>query len=212
MHPVHPLHTPTRRRRSELDDVLAQAREAILTARAERDQARSATADLRAENQRLRRALEAERSRPAPAPAPEPPAEPALERARRLEADLENVRRQKDIAIRQARRDALAEVADPLVAIVGQLGRALASNPDPDSDWFRGTAAVLARTRSAIERLGLSLVDQVGVPFDPDRHDAIGTVQTADLAPDTVADVIEAGLRTHDGTLIRAAKVLVSHP
>ncbi len=216
MHPTHPFRTaPRRRRTSELDEVLAQAHTAITNARSERDEARSAAQQLHAENRRLKRALETERraiprvERPVPQTEQVPQAADA-DRLRELESELKTARRQRDTAREQARRDALAEVAEPLVGIVGQLGRALASNPDPDSDWFRGTAAVLARTRNAIQQLGLTIIDRVGVPFDPDQHDAVGTLETSQLEPDTIADVLEVGLRSADGTLVRAAKVLVA--
>lgn len=104
----------------------------------------------------------------------------------------------------------LEAAATPLVEVIDQLGRALISKPAPDDPWFKGMAAVLARARVGLENLGVFTVGNVGERFDPKLHEAVGTLSTNDFEPDSIVDVLDRGLRTRDGVLLRAARVVVA--
>ncbi|MEZ4319972.1 MAG: nucleotide exchange factor GrpE [Myxococcota bacterium] len=187
--------------RATVDQVLSEARHAVATARAQRDQLEAALRDVQADNAELRRKLDHVHQAPVERDG----------RADRLAADLENLRRQHAAALERTRIETLTRSVEPLADLIDHLGRALATNPDPENPWFKGTAALLARTRASLAGLGVGTVGAMGDRFDPALHDAIGTVRTADLAPGSLVDVVKTGLvLLETGTLIRPATVVVA--
>ncbi|MCB9675311.1 MAG: nucleotide exchange factor GrpE [Alphaproteobacteria bacterium] len=185
----------THAQRPTVDQVLSEARQAVASARAQRDQLEAALRDAQADNEALRRKLQAHE----------------MSRSDRLQADLDNIRRQHAAEVRRARHQGLAEAVAPLAEVMDHLGRALAAQPDPEDPWFRGTAAILARTRASLAALGVEPVGAMGDRFDPALHDAVGTVRTDEVPAGSIVDVLKTGLRlTETGTLVRPASVVVA--
>ena len=77
----------------------------------------------------------------------------------------------------------------------------------PDSAF----AAIAAKLRTSVERLGLSSFGEVGEVFDPTMHEAIFQQPSSAVDVDTVGDVAETGYRL-GSVLLRAAKVVVQVP
>lgn len=163
---------------------------------AELDQARAEIVALR----RRLAAAQAERER-----APEPSSD-GDDRLMRLAADLANVRRRREEEVERARRDGQAEGLVALVDAADDLRRALDVAPELQGPWHDGLRQLLERLRGRIASAGAAEVGEVGEPFDPARHDAIGL---APGEPDTVVQVARTGLVAPDGSLIRPATVLV---
>jgi molecular chaperone GrpE len=61
----------------------------------------------------------------------------------------------------------------------------------------------------ALERIGVRPFTAVGERFDPARHEAVGRVERADLADQTVVGEALRGYLFHDRVL-RPAQVIVS--
>jgi molecular chaperone GrpE len=123
-------------------------------------------------------------------------------------ADFDNYKKrmQRDIdAIVSSRRRMLLE---RLLPVLDNLQRALQSDAtgemlrDGLQQTLRGFEAVLANE-------GVKAVEVQGEPFDPRVAEAIGTVQSAGVAEDTVVEVAEKGYKLGDD-LLRPAKVIVA--
>ncbi len=56
---------------------------------------------------------------------------------------------------------------------------------------------------------GLSVVDPVGEPFDPNLHQAMSMVENPDMEPNSVVAVMQRGYTLND-RLVRPAMVMVS--
>ena len=56
---------------------------------------------------------------------------------------------------------------------------------------------------------GAAEIDAQGKPFDPNLHEALTQMPSADLEPLTVMQVVESGYRLHD-RVVRPARVIVS--
>jgi molecular chaperone GrpE len=56
-----------------------------------------------------------------------------------------------------------------------------------------------------LARLGYPRYEQVGVPFDPARHEAVQAVADADAPPGTVVEVLRPGYGREDHWLRPAA-------
>ena len=55
--------------------------------------------------------------------------------------------------------------------------------------------ATLRLLNKAFEKSGVSVVDPVGQPFNPELHEAMATQPSADAAPGTVLAVVQKGYR-----------------
>ncbi|HXG29214.1 MAG TPA: nucleotide exchange factor GrpE, partial [Nevskiales bacterium] len=58
-------------------------------------------------------------------------------------------------------------------------------------------------------RYGVSVVNPVGEPFNPDFHEAMSAVESAEHAPNTILQVLQKGYRLQD-RLLRPALVVVA--
>ncbi|MET0886908.1 MAG: nucleotide exchange factor GrpE, partial [Mycetocola sp.] len=72
-------------------------------------------------------------------------------------------------------------------------------------------AAIAAKLRTSIGKLGLASFGEKGEPFDHNVHEAIFQQPSPDVETETILDVVETGY-TIGSTLLRAAKVVVAVP
>ena len=60
-----------------------------------------------------------------------------------------------------------------------------------------------------LESQGVTPFESLGEPFSPERHEAIGTVDTSDYQEGSVAEELQRGYRWGD-SLLRPARVRVA--
>ena len=138
----------------------------------------------------------------------EDPSNEHLADLKRLTAEYANYRKRTE-ANREAERErAIGDAVKVLLPVLDDLDRA-EKHGDLEAD--SPFATIAAKLRGAVEKLGLSTFGAAGDAFDPQLHEAIFQQPTPGIETDTVADVVEVGY-TLGGTLIRAAKVVVSVP
>ncbi len=163
---------------------------------------------------------------PAPdGPAAPLPVEPAAEAMRRLEAELadatdkylrlaaefdnfkKRVTRERTEGWARAQADLLARLVDGL----DDLARFAHVDPaQTDAKTIHdGVDMVERKIWKQLETLGVTRLDQTGVPFDPHVHEAVTMQPAAQASQDhTVAAVLQPGYKLGD-TLIRPARVIV---
>lgn len=129
------------------------------------------------------------------------------DRAARAEAELANFRHRVE-RDRQANRDAvIIEVIRSLLPAIDDLDRA-----EKHGDLTGSPLELVAqKLRQGFERYGMAPVGVVGEPFDPNRHEALMRVPSAEVTTETVADIVEVGYVLGE-RLIRPAKVAVNVP
>jgi molecular chaperone GrpE len=128
--------------------------------------------------------------------------------AARAQAELQNFRNRVE-RDRAANREAVvAEVIRSLLPAIDDLDRA-----EAHGDLQEGSplAIVASKLRGGFGRYGLRKIGEVGEPFDPNFHEALVQIPSAEVEVNTVADVIETGYALGE-RLIRAAKVAVHSP
>ena len=135
------------------------------------------------------------------------------ERYLRLAADFENFRRRKNQELADRSRYASEDAARALLPVLDNLRRAVAHAPEAGSEDFfvSGLELVVREFEAALEKLGVMPIEAEGQPFDPNLHEAIGSVEGGDVDVDTVGDEVQRGYRLHDRVL-RPALVRVVHP
>lgn len=131
----------------------------------------------------------------------------------RKAAELENVKKrvQRDRAqmFETARADALEE----FLPINDDLRRTLKAfdEAEVNQNFMDGVSLVADKFEEVLKKYGVERIDEEGVPFDVDLHDAMMRQKPEDdsIESDMVLKVLENGYRMGDRT-IRHAKVIVS--
>lgn len=126
----------------------------------------------------------------------------------RAAAELENTRKRALRDIEHAHRYALERFAADLAPVRDSLELGLAADATVES-LRSGVEATLKQLDQTLTRHGVEVIDPAGQPFDPERHEAMSTMPSADAAPDTVLQVIQKGL-VLNGRLVRPARVIVA--
>jgi molecular chaperone GrpE len=123
-------------------------------------------------------------------------------------AELENVRKRASRDVEQAHKYAIDRFANDLIGVKDSLELGLAS--DASGDALRtGTEATLQLLAKAFEKAGLVELSPLGEPFNPEFHEAMAVVPSAEQPPNTVAQVVQKGYQLN-GRLLRPARVLVT--
>ncbi|HEV8303933.1 MAG TPA: nucleotide exchange factor GrpE [Gemmatimonadales bacterium] len=129
----------------------------------------------------------------------------------RLAAEYDNFRKRTTKERADAWMRAQAEVVQRLVDGLDDLARFAHVDPaQTDAKTIHdGVDLVERKLWKELEALGVTRVDQIGVPFDPNLHEAVTTQPADHPAKDhTVGAVLQAGYRLRDA-LLRPARVVV---
>jgi molecular chaperone GrpE len=128
----------------------------------------------------------------------------------RAAAELDNVRKRAARDIEAANRYGLEKFAAELLPVRDSLELALQSAAQADAGAVRkGLEATLKLLVRALERLGVTPIDPLGEPFDPARHEAMLTQESATAEPNSVVKVVQPGYELN-GRLLRPARVVVA--
>ncbi|MCU1355107.1 MAG: putative GrpE heat shock protein [Acidimicrobiales bacterium] len=130
------------------------------------------------------------------------------ERMRRVLADLDNLRKRFEREVARERDEERARTTAAWLPLVDDLERALGHGADEAGPVVEGVRAVHEHALALLERLGYPRFDDVGVAFDPVRHEAVSAIE-ADAPPGTVVATVRPGYG-HDGQVLRPAAVVVS--
>jgi molecular chaperone GrpE len=131
------------------------------------------------------------------------------DRWRRALADLDNLRKRLAREIEAARADERARVVAQFLPVIDHLELALGHAQADPGALIEGVRVVRDQAVGLLEHLGFRRIDEAGVPFDPARHEAIGTVKDPNVKPGTVVKVVRPGY-ARDGSQLRPAGVIVA--
>jgi molecular chaperone GrpE len=128
----------------------------------------------------------------------------------RAAAETENVRKRASRDVERARKYALEGFGSEMLAVKDSLELGLDAVESADAAGIaEGSKATLKLLTTALERFGITEIDPVGEPFDPERHEAINMQPTADAEPGSVLSVVQKGYSLN-GRLLRPAMVVVA--
>jgi molecular chaperone GrpE len=102
-----------------------------------------------------------------------------------------------------------SRVASAWLPIVDNLERAISHAGEESSAVVEGLRNTLREAVQVLERLGYPRDAQVGVPFDPERHEVVGVVDDPDSLTGTILDVLRPGYG-EGARQLRPAGVVVS--
>jgi len=126
------------------------------------------------------------------------------DRYKRALADLDNYRkrsaRETERRVAEAREALLRDWLEALDSVE----RALRMTPED-----QGLQAVLGQMETILQRQGVTRLGAAGQPFDPERHEAVGTRDSNGVPDRTIVEVARSGFALGDRVL-RPAQVVVS--
>ena len=129
-------------------------------------------------------------------------------RAYRSAADLENARKRFQREKDDLKKFGVEGLLKDVLGVIDNLERAL-SHAEGGSSLVEGVEMVLRQFVQTAAKYGAEPFDAKGTKFDPQLHEAMTQVPTADHEPGTVVDVYQRGWKLH-GRLVRPAMVTVA--
>jgi len=131
------------------------------------------------------------------------------DRLLRSQAELQNVLKRHERDRAERARYAVEPLARDLLAVVDDLERALSHAGESGENVAEGIELVLKGLLAVLERHGVEKIEALGATFDPNQHEAVQMVETAEREPNTVIEEHRAGYRLYD-RLLRPAMVAVA--
>ena len=130
------------------------------------------------------------------------------------QAEIQNVRRRAEKEAQDARQYAATSFARDILSVSDNLERALASIPaelrgdDKFKSLVTGLEATGRELNSVFQRHGITRIAAVGLPLDPNQHQAMMELPS-DQEPGTIVQEMQAGYMIKD-RLLRPALVGVA--
>lgn len=128
----------------------------------------------------------------------------------RTAAEFENYRRRTSKEWELLQQQTKAEVILEILSIVDDFERAFAAAEGEESSGFvEGFRLIYNNLTQTLERIGVSELDALHQPFDPNYHMAVGQIERDDLDGGVVAEVLQKGYLLND-SVVRPANVIVA--
>ncbi|MFA5854787.1 MAG: nucleotide exchange factor GrpE [Candidatus Gracilibacteria bacterium] len=136
--------------------------------------------------------------------------------AKRAMADLQNFKRRAGEEAAELQIFANMNLLSAIFPALDNFTRAFAAIPEDlqGNDWVNGISAIEATLIKALKDTGLEMIDEVGIPVDPQKHEVLMEVDApaAAAAPEDsagkVVQILEKGY-SFRGRTLRPAKVSV---
>ena len=131
----------------------------------------------------------------------------------RERADLENyrkrVQREKEELLKYGNESLILEI----LPVIDNMERALShASEEPHVAVIEGIRLTYAMLISALKKFGVTTIETTpGTPFDPDFHQAMRQVESAEFPSNTIVEEMQKGYLIND-RLLRAAMVSVAVP
>ena len=130
-------------------------------------------------------------------------------------AEIQNVRKRLEQEKVQAAAYAAAQFARDILAIKDHLERALVAVTDElradatATNFLAGIEATARELEAAFQRNGITRVKSIGEALDPNKHQAMMEIPSADAKPGTIVEEMQPGYMLKD-RLLRPALVGVA--
>ncbi len=131
------------------------------------------------------------------------------------QAETQNVRRRLEREKDEARAYAATGFARDILSVADNLARAVQAIPETlrADDSMKGLVIGLEATQRELEKVfashGITRIAAMGLPLDPNQHQAMLEVPSNDVEPGTIVQELQAGWMIKD-RLLRAAMVAVA--
>ena len=129
----------------------------------------------------------------------------------RSAADFSNYKRRTDEERAQLSQFTTAILIGRLLGVLDDFDRALENVPPEAHDaWIEGVKLTERKLRGVLESEGVTPIEAVGQPFDPNLHEAVAHEESTEHADNEVIGEVQRGYRLHD-RVIRPSLVRVAN-
>ncbi|MCR4332637.1 MAG: nucleotide exchange factor GrpE, partial [Sulfuricaulis sp.] len=137
-----------------------------------------------------------------------------LDRFLRAKAEAENTRRRAEADVTAAHKYGVDRFAAEIISVRDSLDLARMVELPKDTSpavqkMHEGLDLTLKLMDSVFQKFGVTRLDPKGQKFDPERHQAISMVDSAEVPPGHVVNVVQKGYLLND-RLLRPAMVVVA--
>jgi len=130
-------------------------------------------------------------------------------------AEAQNQRRRLEKEVQDARAYAATGFARDILSVADNLARAIDAIPEDlrEDSKFKGLVTGIQATQRELDKVftqnGITRIAAMGLPLDPNQHQAMMEVPTDDAEPGTIVQEMQAGYMIKD-RLLRASMVGVA--
>lgn len=134
-----------------------------------------------------------------------------LDQLQRTAAEFANYRRRTEQERTQLVPRARGDVIAQFLPVIDDFERALSLIPDGEQSksWVSGLQMIDTKFRGILDRVDAKIIDPIGEPFDPSRHEAVASDPGSNNS--TVVEVYQKGYAIGD-MLVRPAIVKTGDP
>ena len=128
----------------------------------------------------------------------------------RITAEYDNYRKRTAKEKDAIYLDAKTDTVKAFLAVYDNLERAVATEGDDDSPHKKGLQMIFQQYKDILAKLGVTEIEALGQPFDPEKHNAVMHIDDENLGENTVAQVFQAGFMMGD-KVVRFSTVQVAN-
>lgn len=134
-----------------------------------------------------------------------------LEGWQRERAEFTNYKKRAERDIRDSRQKGVLDTLIQFLPIIDDFERAMANLPFEltEHSWLNGVSLIQKKFQKLLDDNEIALIDPVGQPFDPSRHEAIGVDDVSEVESGHVTVTLQKGYIAGDRVL-RPALVRVA--
>ncbi len=119
----------------------------------------------------------------------------------RLAAEYDNYRKRTAKEKEGIYADAKIETLTAMLPVYDNLERALAQFGDDDTPHRKGVEMIFTQFKESLAKLGVTPIEAVGQPFNPEMHNAVMHIEDENVAENTVVEVLQQGFMLGDKVL-----------
>lgn len=128
----------------------------------------------------------------------------------RVAAEYDNFRKRSVNDRLNAVADAQAKVITEILSVIDNFERAMDAECT-DENYKKGVEMIFKQYTGILDKLGVTEIEALGAPFDPNIHHAVNQVEDENFGENTVCQVFQKGYKLGD-KVIRCAMVVVANP
>jgi molecular chaperone GrpE len=134
-----------------------------------------------------------------------------LDRLARLQAEFENARKRAEREKQEYRDYAAASVVEQFLPVLDNFELALKATGSTEQ-LRSGVELIVKQMEEILRQMQVTAIPAVGEAFDPRHHEALGSVERADLPDQHIAEEIRRGYKIRERLLRPSMVRVVSNP
>jgi molecular chaperone GrpE len=127
----------------------------------------------------------------------------------RLVAEFDNYRRRTRKEQEDIRQRERGNMIKDLLEVLDNFERAMQTEGIEDTSVYGGLQGTYQQLLSVIKAYGVKEIEAKGMPFNPNIHEAVGTIENPDEEDDIIAEEVQKGYLLGESQILRPSRVLV---